>query len=391
MAWKSGTAGLMLSLAMLTPAQALKIELKDAAPDRIERQRLTARGETLPGTPEGTRDSRLEKLDLKVGKPVLIRIFKEESELELWMLKGEKYVKFATYPICHWSGTLGPKMAEGDKQSPEGFYTVNRRLLHWSGRWPRSLNLGFPNVFDRSLLRTGSYILIHGGCTSVGCYAMTNPVIKEVFGLVEKALRAGQRHVPVHVFPFRFTEANLKRHEKSEWMDFWQNLKAGYDSFERTHLPPNISVCNGHYQVRDAIPSEVGSSSRPLDVCARTAEVLAAEDELQSIVSRPSQWPKLTTKQKRLVNLLTETPKQILQHRNTSLAKASSAVTRGKRGRKTYVRAPAVKVTCNLRRPSCRKHMALKRKRAAKLYAAKQRRAKRQVRVSSRRKNSRSR
>ena len=68
---------------------------------------------------------------------VLIRIFKEESELEMWMQKGERYVHFATYPICHWSGTLGPKLAEGDKQTPEGFYTITRRQLHRIGRWPR--------------------------------------------------------------------------------------------------------------------------------------------------------------------------------------------------------------------------------------------------------------
>ena len=179
------------------------------------------------------------------------------------MLKDRKYVKFATYPICSWSGTLGPKMAEGDKQSPEGFYTITRRRLHRTGRWPHSLNLGFPNVFDRSLLRTGSYILIHGGCSSVGCYAMTNPVIKEVYTLVERALRAGQRHVPIHVFPFRLTETNLQKHAKSEWIGFWNSLKPGYDSFERTHQPPTISVCNGNYQVPRCDPLGGGDVFAP--------------------------------------------------------------------------------------------------------------------------------
>lgn len=365
----------------LTPANALTIELKDAAPDRIERQRQAARGALpLPGTPEVSETAaRLEKLDLSEGDPVLIRIFKEETELEVWMKKGERYVLFATYPICHWSGTLGPKLAEGDKQSPEGFYTITRRQMHRSGRWPRSLNLGFPNVFDRSLLRTGSYILIHGGCSSVGCYAMTNPVISEVFGLVEKALKAGQQHVPVHVFPFRMTQANLDKHSTSEWLGFWHNLKRGYDSFESTRLPPVVSVCNGKYDIRDGRPLEVGLSSSPLGVCGQTAKILDAEEQLQDIVSRPSRWSTLSVEERKLVGLLKAPPKQILRRRKEALARASSHASVGKRGKGNY-RATTVRkvtVTCNLRLASCRRHLALKRKQAARNYANKQRRDRR--------------
>lgn len=263
----SAVVAIYLSSHFTTTAEALTIELKDAAPDRIERQRRAVRGELpLPGTPQlSETKQRLEKLGLKAGAPVLLRIFKESSELELWMLKSDRYVHFATYPICHWSGTLGPKLAEGDKQSPEGFYTITRRQIHHSGRWPRSLNLGFPNVLDRALLRTGSYILIHGGCSSVGCFAMTNAVISEVYGLVAKALRAGQRHVPVHIFPFRMTEKNLDMHRTSEWVGFWRNLKKGYDSFQRYRLPPAISVCNGHYHVRDARGPLGGEDAYPLE------------------------------------------------------------------------------------------------------------------------------
>lgn len=366
---------------MISPASALTIELKDAAPDRIERQRMAARGALpLPGTPEVTEtSSRLQKLDLDEGSPVLIRIFKEESQLEIWMQKDTRYVLFATYPICHWSGSLGPKLAEGDKQSPEGFYTITKRQMHRSGRWPRSLNLGFPNVFDRSLLRTGSYILIHGGCSSVGCYAMTNPVIKEVFGLVKKALKAGQRHVPVHVFPFRMTQENLDKHSESQWASFWRNLKKGYDSFETTQLPPSISVCNGRYSIQDGLPSEVGLSSSPLGVCGRTAEILAAEEQLQKIVSRPSRWSTLSGKEKKLISLLKTPPKQILRRRKEALARASSYVSVGKRGKGTYRTSAtrSVTVKCNLRLASCRKFLALKRKRAARSYAAKQRRERR--------------
>ncbi|MCH9809033.1 MAG: murein L,D-transpeptidase [Alphaproteobacteria bacterium] len=370
------TAGLTLAPA---PASAVTIELKDAAPDRIERQRKAARGETLEGTPAVDNTApRLKKLGLEPGAPIMLRIFKETSQLELWMQKGRRFVKFATYPICHWSGSLGPKMAEGDKQSPEGFYTITRRQLHWGGRWPRSLNIGFPNALDRSLLRTGSYILIHGGCTSIGCYAMTNPVMEEVFGLVRNALSAGQQHVPVHVFPFKMTRKKLAQYKKSEWIGFWRSLKAGYDSFERTRRPPRINVCNGKYQITDAAPTEVGRDMVPLEVCEKTAEILQAEDELQSIVSHPSRLAKLSTAEKRLVGLLSTSPRKILKRRNAALARASSFVSVGKRGKGNYKRTSRrITVKCNLKRPSCRKHLALKRKRAAMKLKSKRRKSKR--------------
>lgn len=240
--------------AFYSPAHAVSIKLKDVAPDRIERQRKAAMGELpLPGTPAiEDRAARLEAKGMSAGLPVVIRIFKEESELELWMMKDDRFEHFATYPICHWSGTLGPKLAEGDKQAPEGFYTVTRRQMHHRGRWPRSLNLGFPNTYDRAQSRTGSYILVHGGCSSVGCFAMTNAVIKEIHGLTLAAIKQGQKHVPVHVFPFRMTAENMGRHSGHEWAGFWKELKDGYDSFERTRLAPQVSVCNGAYHVRDA-------------------------------------------------------------------------------------------------------------------------------------------
>ena len=367
-------------------ALAVTIELKDAAPDRIERQRLIARGVPLAGTPEvDALDARLAKLELKRGTPVMLRIFKEESQLELWMLKGDRYIKFANYPICHWSGSLGPKIAEGDKQSPEGFYTITKRQLHYSGRWRQSLNIGFPNAFDRSLLRTGSYILIHGGCSSVGCYAMTNPVITEVFGLVRAALWTGQDHVPVHVFPFRMTETKLNQHKQAEWLGFWRNLKAGYDSFERTKRPPRIGVCKGSYQISDVGPGEVGQSARPLDVCGETAQILQAEQVLQSIVNHPSRWRTLSDAEKNLLALLTTPPEEILHRRKEAKARASSYVTVGKKGRGAR-RRPLVTVNCNLRRTSCRRFLALKRRRIVKTYAKKrQKELRRRLRATKRR------
>ena len=282
--WKI-VAGAVISVAAATSAHALSIELKDAASDRIERQRAAAVGRLpLPGTPDVAKTAeRLAAKGFANGAPMVLRIFKSESELEVWMEKDGRYELFATYPICHWSGTLGPKQREGDKQTPEGFYTITSRQLHHVGRWPRSLNLGFPNAFDSAMGRSGSYILVHGGCSSVGCFAMTNPVIGEIYNLASAALRSGQRHIPAHVFPFRMTEKNLAKNAKSEWAGFWANLKEGYDSFEKTRQPPRVSVCENRYHIQDASPLEAGAPN-PLAVCGATVAALRSSDPSAQLV-----------------------------------------------------------------------------------------------------------
>jgi murein L,D-transpeptidase YafK len=267
-------AAIAASLSVLTPssATALTVELKDVASDRVERQRAFAEGRLpLPGTPNlGDLSNRLASAGLALGAPMFIRILKEESLLEIWMLKGGKFVLFSSYPMCHWSGTLGPKIKEGDRQNPEGFYSVTGRQLHRVGRWPRSLNLGFPNNYDRAFGRTGSYILVHGGCSSTGCFAMTNAVIEEIYNLTEAAIKAGQERVHVHVYPFRMTDENLERYKSSEWHPFWVNLKEGYDAFEATHVPPRVGLCNGRYLVQNVLqhdgPEEVADPG-PLASC----------------------------------------------------------------------------------------------------------------------------
>ena len=204
------------------------------------------------------RDRRLAEKGMTAGSPIMIRIFKRESALELWMQRDGRFELFATYAICFWSGRLGPKLREGDKQAPEGLYSVGLEQLNEKGRHPRSFDIGFPNTFDRAFARTGSYIFVHGGCTSVGCFAMTNPVMDEIYALSERALREGQDRIEVHTFPFRMTDANLAAHAESPWRTFWLNLKEAYDAFERTRLPPRVSVCNRRYIVRDGgRPEEV--------------------------------------------------------------------------------------------------------------------------------------
>ena len=210
------------------------------------------------------RERRLAGAGLAAGNPVMIRIFKKESQLELWMQRSGGFALFETYPICAWSGKLGPKVREGDRQAPEGLYRVNVHQLRRSGRNARSFYIDYPNALDRALGRTGSAIMVHGRCASIGCFAMTDPAIEEIYALVEHALYAGQDHIEVHVFPFRMTETNLAANSRSQWHPYWLNLKDGYDLFEETRIPPKVSVCAGKY-VFDAGELPDGATTR-LDI-----------------------------------------------------------------------------------------------------------------------------
>lgn len=219
----------------------------------------------LPGTPDTMRPlSRLFSAGLALGAPVMIRIFKAEAILEVWMKRGHRFEPFASYPVCYFSGLLGPKKREGDRQAPEGFYAISEDLLHHGGRWRRSLNLGYPNAFDRIHGRTGSALLIHGGCDSSGCFAMTDAVSAELYDLVSAALR-GASHVPAHVFPFRMTDAAMASLPESALSSFWRDLKLGYDSFERTGLPPHVTVCGLRYRIQDAMRG--GRDAAGIELC----------------------------------------------------------------------------------------------------------------------------
>jgi murein L,D-transpeptidase YafK len=236
---------------------------------RLERATLAGFGLPLPGTPDlENLQGRLKAHGVALGVPVFMRIFKREFELELWLLRDGRYHHFATYPICRWSGELGPKLAQGDRQAPEGFYTVDEKALNPESRWHRSFNLGYPNAFDRAHGRTGSLLMVHGGCSSIGCFAMTDPVIDEIWRIVTAALRGGQPRFHVHVFPFRMTAANLARHARSARAAFWRDLRTGYDLFEAERLPPKTSVCDGRYVFQAA--ENVRDSERPIETrCPR--------------------------------------------------------------------------------------------------------------------------
>ena len=198
---------------------------------------------------ESTVKERLHALSAKMGDPIFIRIFKEEAILEVWIDTGSEYAHLKDYIICASSGTLGPKLKEGDKQAPEGFYKVKKYQLNPNSKYHLSFNLGYPNKYDRAHKRTGSFLMVHGNCVSAGCYAMTDEKIEEIYALVEGALEQGQKYIDVHAFPFRMTEENMNLYEGNRWYDFWMNLKEGYDYFEAEHRPPQIKVEENRYEL----------------------------------------------------------------------------------------------------------------------------------------------
>lgn len=216
--------------------------------ERSTRRALASVGLALPGTPDlANFQARLDAFGAKLGAPVLIRIFKHAFELEVWLARDGRFEHFATYPICRWSGRLGPKHKTGDHQAPEGFYAVTREALNPNSRWYRSFNLGFPNAYDLAHGRTGSFLMVHGGCGSVGCYAMTDAQMDEIWRLVTAAFDGGQRHIQVQAYPFRMTNERLQNYAGNPALPFWRDLKTGHDLFEQTRLPPQAGVCRGRY------------------------------------------------------------------------------------------------------------------------------------------------
>ncbi len=229
---------------------------------------VTCLGETAQQLPaRATKELPAELLSLLRQKsmpkhsPILVRIFKEEAELEVWKQDTTGHFELLkTFPICRWSGDLGPKLHEGDRQTPEGFYTITPELMNPYSHYYAAINTGFPNGFDKANNRHGSFLMIHGDCSSSGCYAMTDEQMGEIFLLARDAL-LGRPSFQVQAYPFRLTPANLARHRTNPNLAFWQMLKIGNDHFEATHLEPKVDVCNRLY-VFDAQPHPI--SPNPL-------------------------------------------------------------------------------------------------------------------------------
>lgn len=249
---------------------------------------LAASGCLFGGTPKHLKplseeaNALLEQKGLKPGAAMFVRVFKQESALEIWLRNPSgTYTHFKTYDVCKWSGELGPKIKEGDRQAPEGFYAVTRGQMNPKSRYHLSFNLGYPNAYDLAHGRTGSYLMIHGGCRSAGCYAVTDESVQEIYALARDAFLGGQREFPVHAFPFRLTEVNLRLHEKHEWYGFWRNLKSGYDHFEKHAVPPVVGVANALYVF-----------FRPGDTIPASYQIMASADKIDPsrpvLISRPN-------------------------------------------------------------------------------------------------------
>jgi murein L,D-transpeptidase YafK len=199
--------------------------------------------------------------------PILVRIFKEEAELEVW--KQDRNGQFAllkSFPICRWSGDLGPKIKEGDRQAPEGFYTITPAQMNPTSQYYLAFNMGFPNSYDQANGRTGNFLMIHGDCSSRGCYAMTDEQISEIYALARESFFGGQRAFQVQAYPFHMTPTNMAKHRNNPNMPFWKMLKEGSDHFEVTRREPKVDVCDRRY-VFDAAPP--ANSSAPLNFSPR--------------------------------------------------------------------------------------------------------------------------
>jgi murein L,D-transpeptidase YafK len=225
----------------------------------------------------------LGKKGMSAESPIFIRIFKEESELEVWKARDDgRFYHFKTYPICNWSGELGPKQRQGDKQAPEGFYTVSAGQLNPNSQFYLAFNIGYPNAYDRVLGRTGDALMVHGKCKSAGCYAMTDALIEEIYALAREAIKGGQQNFEVHAFPFRMTNAKLAQMKGHPWHPFWLTMKEGYDHFENHRLPPLVAVCERRYVVNVILP--VSGRPAPDGLCPRFER-----PRMEPFVPRPSE------------------------------------------------------------------------------------------------------
>lgn len=211
--------------------------------------------------------NKMKAQDMSTRSPIMMRIFKEEGVLEVWKQKGNgRFDIIASYEICKWSGKLGPKIKEGDRQAPEGFYRIYPAQMNPKSSYYLSFNMGYPNSYDRSYGRTGTNLMVHGACSSAGCYSMTDAQVLEIYGFARDAFKGGQEYFMVEALPFRMTAENMARHRDSEHFEFWKMLKVGYDHFELTKRPPKVEVCDRQY-VFNQIPEDGNAPFRANAAC----------------------------------------------------------------------------------------------------------------------------
>jgi len=236
----------------------------------------------------------LKAKKMEKDSPILMRIFKEEAELEVWKQDDSgRFALFRSYPICRFSGELGPKIKTGDRQAPEGFYTITPGLMNPNSSQYLAINTGFPNAYDRANGRTGSFLMIHGGCSSAGCYAMTDEQMAEIYALAREAFFGGQTSFQLQAYPFRMTPLNMARHRNSPHMAFWTMLKEGHDHFEVTHLEPRVGVCEKRYIFEAESTANFGPADRcpvyrvPEDIVAAVSDKQRRDDmETADLINR---------------------------------------------------------------------------------------------------------
>jgi murein L,D-transpeptidase YafK len=217
--------------------------------------------------------------DMDLQSPILIRLFKQEAELEVWKQnRSGKFELLKAYPICRWSGDLGPKTREGDRQAPEGFYSISPAQMNPQSAYYLSFNTGYPNAYDRALGHTGSELMVHGDCSSRGCYAMTDEQIAEIYSLGRESFFGGQKAFQFEAFPFHMTPVNMAKHRNNPAMPFWRMIKEGYDHFEITHQEPKVDFCEKHY-VFDAVRAP-NAKSDPVFNASAKCPAYAIPDEL---------------------------------------------------------------------------------------------------------------
>jgi murein L,D-transpeptidase YafK len=216
--------------------------------------------------------------DMDLQSPILVRLFKQEAELEIWkQTRSGQFALLKTYPICRWSGDLGPKVREGDRQAPEGFYSINPGQMNPQSAYYLSFNTGFPNAFDKALGRTGSQLMVHGDCSSRGCYAMTDEQIAEIYSMGRESFFGGQKAFQFQAYPFKMTPVNMAKHRNNPNMAFWKMIKEGYDHFEVTRQEPKVDFCEKKY-VFDAAKAPDAKRDPVFDASAKCPAYVIPED-----------------------------------------------------------------------------------------------------------------
>ncbi len=235
-------------------------------------------GRSLTPIPNETL-TKMDTLGTSASAPMLIRTYKQEAEFEIWKMKSDgQYALLKTYPMCRWSGQLGPKTVEGDHQVPEGFYTITPAQMNPNSHYYLSFNVGYPNAYDRALGRTGGAIMVHGMCSSAGCFSMTDAQIAEIYAIAREAFNGGQAAIQMQSFPFRMSAENLAKHRLDPNIAFWKEIKNGADHFEVTKAEPEVLVCAKHYVFG-------AHSDKDVDASAPCPADLQRDDQVEASVA----------------------------------------------------------------------------------------------------------